>query len=192
MPRCFVFPVIAGLLALPCACAHQEPAVLAQAGGGSAPAAALARTASATLVPLGNSSVTGRLLLTELADGGVKVTGQIHGLGSAGLHGFHVHEHGDCSAADGSSAGGHFNPGGKEHGDPADADSHLGDLGNVQADHAGNATVFVVKKGATLDDSAASWSGRALIVHAKVDDLHSQPAGDAGARVACAVIRLNR
>jgi Cu-Zn family superoxide dismutase len=171
-------------------CAHREPVVLAEAS--SAPAAALARTATATLMPLGKSAVSGSFILTELVDGGVRVVGTVHGLESGGLHGFHVHAKGDCSAPDGSSAGGHFNPQDKPHGDPGTAASHLGDLGNVQADHAGNAEVFVVKKEANLGDGPLSFIGRSLIVHRGVDDLASQPAGNSGDRVGCAVIRRSR
>ncbi len=180
---------LAGLL-LACGCAHRDAAVVAEASGSSAPASRLARRASAQLLPLGSSGVSGTLILTEVLDGGVKIEGQVHGLKPEGLHGFHVHAVGDCSASDGSSAGGHFNPDGQPHGDPAGR-SHLGDLGNIQADHTGMAQVFVMKKAASLDCGASSLVGRALIVHKSVDDMRSQPAGNSGDRVACAVIKLS-
>jgi Cu-Zn family superoxide dismutase len=181
-----------GLLLALAGCAHSNAVTVAEASGSSAPAAHNARSATAMLVPLGSSGVSGTLTLTELVDGGVKIEGHIHGLRPEGLHGFHVHEKGDCSAADGTSAGGHFNPTGQPHGDPSSQHSHVGDFGNVQANNAGEAEVFTVKKEASLGDDANSLVGRAIIVHKGLDDLASQPAGKSGDRIACAIIRLSR
>ncbi len=183
-------PLTLALLAV-VGCAHAVPTVLAESSS-SAAQAPLARTASATLVPLGKHAVSGSLLLTELAAGGVQIVGSVHGLGQGGLHGFHVHEKGDCSAADGISAGGHFNPTQAVHGDPAAPGSHLGDLGNLQPDHAGNAAVSIVRLGVDLTDGPRSLVGRAFIVHQGVDDLHGQPAGNSGERIACGLIRLTQ
>lgn len=155
-------------------------------GAGSAAAAA---SATAELLALGDSGVSGTLTFT-VTDGGVEVTGTIAGLPPGSEHGFHIHETGDCSSPDGKSAGGHFNPHAKNHGAPADAESHVGDLGNVKADDAGNATISVLKAGATLGDGGmADILSRGLILHADADDLTSQPTGAAGSRIACAVIQ---
>ena len=142
--------------------------------------------AVASLEPASGSEVRGTVLF--FAEGnGVRVEGSISGL-TPGRHGLHIHEKGDCSAPDASSAGGHFNPTAQPHGSP-DADMHhLGDFGNVTADASGVATVSRVMTGLTLE-GPDSIIGRALVVHADEDDLHSQPAGNSGARVACGVIQ---
>ncbi len=145
--------------------------------------------ALAELRPLGQSGVSGSLTFTAL-DGGVRVTGEVRGLAPGSTHGFHVHEKGDCSAPDGSSAGGHFDPQRHPHGAPASADSHLGDLGNVVADAGGVAHVSVVKRGASIAGEPTSYVGHAVIVHAGADDLRTQPTGNSGGRVACGVVRL--
>ena len=99
----------------------------------------------------------------------------------------HIHEFGDCSAADATSAGGHFNPGKHPHAGPDMPMRHEGDLGNLTADAAGKAHYERVDKDLKLtgDDSII---GRSVIVHEKVDDLKTQPTGNAGARVACGVV----
>jgi Cu-Zn family superoxide dismutase len=104
---------------------------------------------------------------------------------SPGVHGFHVHEVGDCSAPDASSAKGHFNPAGKPHG------SHAGDLPDLTADASGAARLSVDVSGLDLGDGPNSIAGRAFVIHADPDDRHSQPAGNSGKRIACGVIRLN-
>jgi Cu-Zn family superoxide dismutase len=124
----------------------------------------------------------------EDRDGGVFVSGKLTGL-KPGLHGFHVHENGDCSAADASSAGGHFALPGELHGARGAHNSHLGDLGNIEADRDGISLFRFYVKGLSLKEGVSSIIGRALIVHAKPDDLSSQPAGNSGPRVACGVIR---
>src|SRR5581483_11552588 len=113
-------------------------------------------------------------------DGGVKVTAQVTGL-TPGSHGFHIHEFGDCSAADFTSAGGHFNPAGVPHAGPKDAQHHAGDLGNIEADASGKATLEWTDPGMTLE-GPGSILGRGVIVHEKADDLKTQPTGNAGSR----------
>ena len=154
---------------------------------------ALAATASAAPVtkavaalnPTKDSKVSGDVTFTKV-EGGVHVVAHVSGL-AAGSHGFHVHEFGDCSAPDGSAAGGHFNPTGHKHGAPGDADRHAGDLGNVEAGADGTATLDVVDKTLALE-GPESILGRGLIVHANADDLKTQPTGNAGGRLACGVI----
>lgn len=151
-----------------------------------------ARMAEANLAPASASLVSGRLALVPEA-GGVHITGVIGGLPRGQQAAFHVHEKGDCSAVDASSAGGHFNPGLQQHGRAAAGAHHAGDMDNLQADAKGVANVDVHLRGVTLGGGAANdVAGRALVVHASADDYRSQPAGNAGARVACAVIRVVR
>ncbi len=120
-------------------------------------------------------------------DGGVRVVAKIGGL-SPGKHGFHVHEKGDCSAPDASSAGGHFNPDGAPHGAPTSPRGarHAGDLGNLEAGSDGTARYDRVD--ALLD--YAQLTGLSVLVHAGEDDYVSQPAGNSGARVGCGVIGM--
>ena len=106
-------------------------------------------------------------------------------------HGLHIHELGDCRAPDASSAGGHFNPQGSEHGGPEDAIRHAGDLGNVRSDANGLAQSEITVTGISLGTGGDSIVGRSVIVHAKPDDLTSQPSGNAGPRIACGLISKN-
>lgn len=150
-----------------------------------------ASRATANLAPASASLVSGTLTLTTMGDG-VHVGGEIGGL-SPGSHGFHVHEHGDCSAADASSAGGHFNPTNQPHGRSGPRPHHLGDADNIVADAEGVARVDAHLHDVTLGTGLANdIAGRAIVVHAKPDDYTSQPSGDAGARVACGVIAVIR
>jgi len=104
-------------------------------------------------------------------------------------HGFHIHEAGDCSSGDGMSAKGHFNPHGKPHGNPASAERHAGDLPSLKAEKNGRAKLDTVVEGITLTPGPASIVGRGLIIHADPDDFKTQPTGNAGARLACGVIK---
>jgi len=150
-----------------------------------------ASRATAVLAPASASLASGTLTLTTMGDG-VHVGGEIGGL-APGPHGFHVHEHGDCSAADASSAGGHFNPTNAPHGRAGAGPHHLGDADNIVADAEGVARIDKHLGDVTLGTGLANdIAGRALVVHAKPDDYTSQPSGDAGARVACGVIRVVR
>jgi len=142
--------------------------------------------AIATLNPTEGHKVTGTVTFTKV-DNGVRVVADITGL-KEGEHGFHVHENGDCSAPDGSSAGGHFNPTGMPHAGPDSAEHHIGDLGNIPADASGKTHLDRIFSFLTLNGTN-SIVGRGLIVHEGRDDLTSQPSGAAGARVACGVIK---
>ena len=145
------------------------------------------RTATATLRATSGSAVSGTVTFTEEA-GGVRIYAMLSGL-APGEHGFHVHENGDCSAPDASSAGGHFNPTGMDHAGPDAEARHVGDFGNIVADQAGNASYERVDTHITLGDGPNSVIGRALVVHSEPDDLTSQPSGNAGSRIACGVIQ---
>jgi Cu-Zn family superoxide dismutase len=133
----------------------------------------------------GNEGIHGTVTFTPGADG-VTVTAEIMGL-KPGKHGFHIHQFGDLSAPDGTSAGGHFNPGGHPHAAPDAEKRHVGDLGNLEADAAGKATMKMVDKHIELE-GANSVLGRAVVVHEKADDLSTQPTGDAGGRIGIAII----
>ncbi len=164
--------------------AAPEPAPVRDAATPKSPDAP--KSAVVTLQPLGSSAVSGTVTFTA-ADAGLEVRADVKGL-TPGKHGFHVHEFGDCSAPDGSSAGPHFNPTGHPHGAPGAGASHMGDFGNLDADAQGNATLNFTIPGATLDQSKTGLIGRSVLVHQDPDDLSSQPAGNSGARIACGVI----
>jgi superoxide dismutase, Cu-Zn family len=138
------------------------------------------------LHPTAGNKVSGTVTFTPVADG-VQVHAKITGL-TPGKHGFHIHEFGDCSAADASSAGGHFNPTNQPHAGPDATARHEGDMGNIEADASGNAKLDYVDHHISLTNDATSAIGRSVVVHAKPDDLKTQPSGDSGARVACGVI----
>ena len=142
----------------------------------------------AILAATEGNSVTGEITFAAV-DGGVAITGQVNGLSPNTEHGFHVHETGDCSAPDGTSAGGHFNPTDSAHGRVSAGEHHVGDTDNIRADDTGVARVDTRLDGATLADGAPTdVLGRAVIVHADPDDYATQPTGNAGARLACGVI----
>ena len=149
-------------------------------------------TAVAVMEPRSDSQVRGTVTFTEIeGGGGVAVKLDLTGV-PEGIHGFHVHEKGDCSAPDATSAGPHFNPHGMQHAGPTDVERHAGDLGNVVAPASGNVKTEFLVSGLSLRDGAADNAiGRGLILHAKRDDLTTQPTGDAGGRIACGVITLS-
>ena len=144
--------------------------------------------AIAVLHPTTGSNVAGLVTFTT-SGAEIKVVADITGL-TPGKHGFHVHEFGDCSSSDGSSAGGHFNPMHKMHGAPNATDRHAGDLGNIEADASGKAHLEWSDKVMKLS-GAESIIGHAVIVHEKPDDLTTQPTGNAGGRLACGVIGVD-
>lgn len=117
----------------------------------------------------------------------VTVRGQIEGLHPNAQHAMHVHEFGDCSKPDATSAGGHYNPEGHPHGLPGDEVRHAGDFGNIQADEQGKATFDFTVDNITIAGHRNPIIGRAMIIHAKPDD-GGQPVGNAGDRIACGVI----
>ena len=143
--------------------------------------------ATTTLDSRSNSTTTGTAEF-EPSGEGAKLTLKVSGA-TAGQRGAHIHETGDCSAADASSAGGHWNPATKDHG-PADPAHHLGDLGNITIGEDGKGELVVTKQEWRIGDgSAQDVVGKAIIIHAGQDDLVSNPAGNSGGRVACGVIQ---
>ena len=174
--------VASGVLAACASTAPSTPAA-AQAAGKST-----AHEAEVNLASASGSLVSGHLAIRPMGDG-VHITGEVGGLKPGDTRGFHIHEKGDCSAADASSAGAHFNPGAQPHGRATHGAHHAGDSDNITADTDGNATVQGWLEGATVGDGAATdIVGKAVIVHADEDDYATQPTGNAGDRLACGVI----
>jgi Cu-Zn family superoxide dismutase len=143
--------------------------------------------AIAVLSPLQGSTVGGTVRFRK-AGNAVHVTGEVTGLVPGSKVGFHIHEFGDCSAPDGSSAGGHFAPEGNPHGAPTAPQHHAGDLGNLEADDSGTAKVEVTAPKLGIATGPEAIVGRGLIVHVQTDDFTTQPTGNAGGRAACGVI----
>ncbi|HQY21880.1 MAG TPA: superoxide dismutase family protein [Ignavibacteria bacterium] len=141
--------------------------------------------AEAVLESRSGSSVTGKVTFTKEGNV-VKIIADIKGL-TPGKHGFHIHEKGDCSAPDATSAGGHFNPRSMQHSGHQTTERHTGDMGNITADESGNAHLEISDSIMSFDGEE-SIIGKSVIVHEKEDDLKTQPTGDAGGRVACGVI----
>ena len=152
----------------------------------SSPDASLRATAG--LQPTKGSKAFGEATF-ELVGDKVRVIVFAQTLKPGQAHGFHIHEAGDCSSGDGMSAKGHFNPHGKPHGDPKSAERHAGDLPALKADKGGRAKLDVSVDIITVRPGAASVVGRGLIIHADPDDYKTQPTGNAGARIACGVIK---
>jgi len=135
-----------------------------------------------------NSSVTGTATFVE-KNGKVTFVATLAGL-KPGEHAIHIHEKSDCTAADGSSAGGHWNPTFKKHGKWGVGEYHKGDIGNFTADDKGNGTITLTTDEWCIGcgDPAKDIMGKGLIVHQGTDDFTTQPSGNAGARVACSAI----
>jgi Cu-Zn family superoxide dismutase len=143
--------------------------------------------ATATLQGTTGSSASGTVNFAQSGDT-VTVSGEIRGLKPNAEHGFHVHEKGDCSSGDGMSAGGHFNPTGRAHGSHAMGEHHAGDLPSLKADASGVARFSYPSKTISVGSGATDIVGRGLIVHRDPDDYTTQPTGNSGPRLACAVI----
>ncbi len=147
-------------------------------------------SARAVLQATKGNTTAGTVTFTQKGDK-VQVVANITGLKPGQEHGFHIHDKGDCSSGDGMSAGGHFNPLGKPHAHPSTPNRHAGDLPALKADGNGSASLSTELDVITVTDGPTSIIGRGLIVHAQPDDYKTQPTGNAGARLACAVIQKN-
>jgi Cu-Zn family superoxide dismutase len=134
-----------------------------------------------------DQSALGTVTFKKVSEG-VNVVAEISDL-EEGKHGFHIHQYGDCSASDFTSAGGHYNPYGLDHGAPTDSVRHMGDMGNLPANVAGEGTIDYVDNIIELN-GPNSIIGRAVIIHSGADDFTSQPSGAAGERIACGVIGI--
>lgn len=150
-----------------------------------------AKKITVTIESKSGSNLSGNAVFTE-ENGQVTMTAIIDGL-SEGMHAIHLHESADCSADDGSTAGGHWNPTAEKHGEWGDAAGyHRGDIGNFKVDANGNGTITKTTDQWCIgcDDQNKNIVGKAVVVHDGVDDFTSQPAGDAGSRVGCGSIRM--
>lgn len=143
--------------------------------------------AVAVLRPAPNANVQGTIYFTE-SDRGVVIEGYVMGLKPNSEHGFHIHQYGDLTNADFTSAGGHYNPDNAPHAGLNAEPSHAGDLGNIKANARGVARINIIAYGITVADIKNPIIGRSIVVHAGRDDLSSQPTGDSGDRIAAGVI----
>jgi len=179
MPILALLPVVAivAIVAIVAACAGS--------GGGNGGGG---RSAEAVLKATQGNAASGTVSFRQ-EGGDVVMSARVTGL-APGAHGFHIHEKGDCSAPDATSAGGHFNPTGKPHGNPDSADHHGGDMPQLIADASGNASLVATLTGLSVLAGANSVVGRGVIIHAAPDDFKTQPTGNSGARVACGVVAV--
>ena len=178
-----IFLLLIGISVLLVGCerAHEQAGVLPIAP---------ANQANAMIGSSNDSGVTGTAVFTQNGDQ-ITFTVEIQGA-SPGLHAVHIHEYGDCSAPDGTSAGGHWNPTDVAHGKWGEGEFHLGDIGNITVgeDGTGRFTLttdlWEIGTGSDVD-----VVGQSIIIHADADDFISQPSGAAGARIGCGVIVLS-
>jgi len=177
-----------GTLAAAFAAAAAAALITAGCASTSAKATPAGAQAKATIEPRSGSNVSGWATFTDRSTGGVAVVVHIENA-LPGTHGLHVHEKGDCSAADASSAGGHFNPGGMPHAGPAEMHRHAGDLGNITIEANGTGHLELVTDLLTVKPGPNSVVGKAVIFYEKADDLQTQPTGNAGGRLGCGVVQ---
>lgn len=138
------------------------------------------------LTPKSDSNVSGTVVFTE-KNGKVNMTATLSGL-EPGEHAIHIHQSSDCSSPDGNSAGGHWNPTNQPHGKwGVESGYHKGDIGNFKADENGDGTISISTDEWCIGcgDETKDIIGKAIIVHAGLDDFTTQPTGDAGGRVSC-------
>ncbi|WP_342316544.1 superoxide dismutase family protein [Lysobacter sp. FW306-1B-D06B] len=175
------------------ACSSSAPTKSTAPAAPAAPAAqSTAKAATVNLASASGSLVSGKLSIVPMGDG-VHLTGEIGGFSPGSTHAIHIHEKGDCSAVDASSAGGHFNPSAQPHGKVGSGAHHGGDMDNIVANAEGVAQVNAHAQGVTLGGGATNdVAGKAVIVHASPDDYRTQPTGNAGGRIACGVITVTR
>lgn len=184
-----------GLTVLLAACSREQPTGAPRQPDETTAAPAEKTTAAepapeavAQIAPTQGNTVTGSLALAQSPQG-VHISGTIQGLKPDAEFGFHVHEKGDCSAPDGSSAGGHFNPTQAQHGNPTGPSHHAGDMPNIKSNAEGVAQVDTTEAGTSLHgDPGMDVMGKAIVVHESPDDYATQPSGNSGKRVACGVI----
>lgn len=169
-------------IALTCAAA-----AIALAACANKEAERLGPFAFARLQPTQGSTVEGELRFTQSGDR-VRVTGEVKGLAPHTEHGFHVHEKGDCSSSDATSAGGHFNPAASGHGAHGSAAAHAGDLPSLKSDANGVALVSFETRQLEVGSGPNNVIGRGVIVHRDPDDFRTQPTGNSGPRLACGAV----
>lgn len=174
------------LFVISCGPAKKEEA--AEEATTTEPAAPEMATASATLNPASGSSVSGTATFTQVEEMKVRMDLEVQGL-TPGDHALHLHQFGDCSAPDATSAGGHWNPGGMGHGKRGEGEYHAGDVINLTADAEGKVSWSDEIMGWTIGGSdSTNILNHSVIIHESPDDFTTQPTGAAGGRVACGVI----
>lgn len=142
----------------------------------------------ATLEGRSGSNLSGEAMFMEADGGDVSFTLRVQNA-PAGEHAVHIHENGDCSAPDASSAGGHWNPTSESHGKRGEDSFHAGDIANLEVGADGIGSLSMTVAGWSLDETGSeSVLGKALVVHFGADDFRSQPDGAAGERIGCGVI----
>ena len=156
---------------------------------GPAPAApAAGPLATATIESRSDTMLTGTATFTESSGGGVHIVVDVNNA-PEGVHAVHLHEKGDCSAPDAMSAGGHFDPTHMPHGSPDAPNHHAGDFGNMTVGSDGHGHLEIDSAVLTVEPGEMSVIGHAVVVHAKADDFQTQPAGNAGGRIGCGVVK---
>jgi superoxide dismutase, Cu-Zn family len=173
---------VSGIALLASACVPNSPSVEAQR----------ARLADGARVEMrdAHGKTVGTLTVAPHSNGGVRFTGRLSDLPS-GVHGFHIHEYGKCDPPDFKSAGAHFNPSGRQHGEFNPQGKHEGDMGNVRVDAGGSAEVSLMNERVTLGagpNSLLKPGGTSLVLHADADDQKTDPSGNSGDRIACGII----
>jgi Cu-Zn family superoxide dismutase len=133
------------------------------------------------------SALTGTATFTQ-ASGAVHIVVDVNNA-PEGVHAVHLHEKGDCSAPDALSAGGHFNPTHMPHGSPDAPNHHAGDFGNMTVGADGHGHLELDSTILTIAPGEMSVAGHAVVVHAKLDDMTTQPTGNAGGRIGCGVVK---
>ncbi len=146
-------------------------------------------SAKAIMDAASGSDVKGEATFTEVS-GKVRFELSVQNI-APGVHAVHLHDKGDCSAADASSAGGHWNPTMKPHGRRGDGSNyHKGDVGNMEVGQDGKGTLSLLVEGWTIGGAdTTNILGKSVIIHEKADDFESQPSGNAGSRISCGVIK---
>jgi Cu-Zn family superoxide dismutase len=137
-----------------------------------------------------HGKTVGKLTVAPHSNGGVRFTGRLTDL-PPGVHGIHIHEFGKCDPPDFKSAGAHFNPSGKQHGEFNPQGKHAGDMGNVRVDASGSAEISLMNERVTLESQPNSLlkpGGTSLVLHANADDQMTDPSGNSGDRIACGII----
>lgn len=170
------------LLVLPLTVALSACATTSSGGDAAAP------VAKAKLLA-GDGAARGEAVVTEAADG-LHVVVKAQGL-APGIHAVHIHTTGTCTGPDFASAGGHWNPTGRKHGKDNPAGMHMGDMPNMLAASDGRGEIEYIIAGGTISSGATPMldaDGAAVVIHAQADDNVSDPAGNAGGRVACGVL----
>jgi Cu-Zn family superoxide dismutase len=180
--RVFLVMVLLGLATL-VACAPKEEAPV------EPPAEAVLELVAVAKIRAPSDGLARGVVFFTQEGSEVVVEAEVEGVEPGSL-GIHLHELGDCSAPDFTSAGGHFNPTGVTHGAPTDPEHHAGDFGNIEIGEDGTGFLELTTTMLTVAEGPNTVVGRAVILHEKADDLTSQPTGAAGGRIACGVVEL--